>query len=186
MSPEGPSSVDSRLLALADRLDIQELLARYSMARDDGDLSTLVEMFTADGEFIRLAQIVRGYDELWEFFRTSRQRYSLTLHTVHVPAIELIGSERATGLINGHAELIVDQVPYLAAYRYTDDYRRVGQRWLFARRHLRFMYAVPAAEYATSFSDSRRIRWPGTEPAEADYPESQAVWNTRAPGGSDS
>jgi hypothetical protein len=173
-----PTAIESRLLALAARLDIQELLARYSMARDDGDLDTLVDFFTIDGEFIRHGEVVRGREQLRKFFAANMVRYALSLHTVHVPAIELRGADAAGGLVNGHAELIIDQVPYWAAYRYTDDYQRVDGRWQFARRQLRFMYAVPAADYVTSFADVRRVRWPGQEPAAADYPESQDLWWT--------
>lgn len=176
MTGTGPPSAEDRLLRLADRLDIHELLARYSMARDDCDLTALLATFTADAEFERRGAISRGPAAIESFFRVSFARYDLTLHTVHLPVVELLGPDTAAGLVNGHAELVLDTVPYLAAYRYSDSYRKVDGRWLFARRHLRFLYAVPAETYSQAFRDQLRIQWPDGEHLPADYPERQPRW----------
>jgi hypothetical protein len=176
MTGTPPPSAEDRLLRLADRLDIYELLARYSMARDDCDLTALLATFTADAEFERHGVISRGQAGIESFFRGSFARYDLTLHTVHLPAVELLGARTAAGLVNGHAELVLDTVPYLAAYRYSDSYRKVDGHWLFARRHLRFLYAVPAESYCRSFRDVFRMQWPGGERLPADYPERGPHW----------
>jgi ketosteroid isomerase-like protein len=174
--PPSPPSAEDRLLGLADRLEIYELLARYSMARDDCDLTALLATFTADAEFERGGAISRGQAAIESFFRASFARYDLTLHTVHLPAVELLGAGTAAGLVNGHAELVLDAVPYLAAYRYTDSYRQAGGRWLFARRQLRFLYAVRADSYSRAFRDQLRIQWPDGERLPADYPEREPHW----------
>lgn len=176
MTGAPPPPAEDRLLRLADRLDIYELLARYSMARDDCDLTALVATFTPDAEFERHGVISRGQAAIESFFRASFDRYDLTLHTVHLPVVEVLDPHTAAGLVNGHAELVLDTVPYLAAYRYTDSYRKADGRWLFARRHLRFLYAVPAGSYHRSFRDLLRIQWPGGEPLPADYPEREPRW----------
>jgi hypothetical protein len=40
------------------------------------------------------------------------------------------------------------------------------------------MYAVPADRMAESFGSAARMRWPGTEPEDADYPESSPTWTS--------
>src|SRR3954468_19567584 len=155
---------------LADRFEIENLLARYSMARDDRDLPALLATFADGAEFVRTEAALRGLPEIEAMFRRSFDRFGLTLHTVHLPAIDVLGPDSATGLVNGHAELVVDGTLFLAAYRYADRYRKAGERWTFARRHLGFLYAVPADRYAEALADPRPIQWPGAPPREGDYP----------------
>jgi hypothetical protein len=40
------------------------------------------------------------------------------------------------------------------------------------------MYAVPVTDLGTALSGVDRIRWPGTAPEPADYPESLPTWTT--------
>ena len=60
-------------IPVEDRLDIQELFAKYCWALDTGDADALVQCFTEDGEFNHLWQgvmkgrqeIRRAVQELW-------------------------------------------------------------------------------------------------------------------------
>lgn len=155
---------------LADRFAIENLLVRYSMARDDGDLLALLATFADDAEFVQAEVAFRGLPEIESMFRASFDRFGLTLHTVHLPVIEVLGPDSATGLVNGHAELVMGDEVQLAAYRYTDAYRKVAGRWFFARRHLCFRYAVPAARYPAALADPLTLQWPGAPHLRADYP----------------
>lgn len=162
--------MDADLQRLADRFEIENLLARYSMARDDGDLPALLATFAEDAEFVRTEGAACGLPAIEAMFRRSFDHFGLTLHTVHLPVIEVLGPDTAEGLVNGHAELVIDGGVDLAAYRYTDSYRRVAGRWLFARRHLRFRYAVPADRYPTALGAPLTVQWPDAAPRRADYP----------------
>lgn len=154
----------------ADRFEIENLLARYSMARDDGDLTALLATFAGDAEFVRAEASFCGLAEIEAMFRASFDRFGLTLHTVHLPVIDVLGPHSATGLVNGHAELVIGDAVHVAAYRYTDAYRKVAGRWLFGRRQLRFRYAVPADRYPAALADELTLQWPGAPHRRADYP----------------
>lgn len=56
---------------LADRFEIEYLLARYSMARDNGDLPSLLATFADDAEFVRAEGAARGRDAIEVMFRRS-------------------------------------------------------------------------------------------------------------------
>jgi len=161
---------DADVQRLADRFEIENLLARYSMARDDGDLPALLATFAADAEFVQTEAAFRGLPEIEAMFRASFERFGLTLHTVHLPVIEVLGPDSATGVVNGHAELVIGNAVHLAAYRYTDAYRQVAGRWLIARRHLRFRYAVPADRYPAALASTLPLQWPDAPHRRADFP----------------
>ena len=80
--------------------------------------------------------------------------------------------------MTGHAELAVHDTLMMTAFRYRDRYVRRDSTWLFERRTVSFMYAVPFESMGSSFRTTKRIRWPQTRYTEADYPESAPTWNT--------
>jgi hypothetical protein len=164
---------------LADKAALVNLSVLYSMAVDDHDLDTVVACFAPDGSFTRLGTTVRGHADLRTFYGSMMDRYVTTLHTPesHVAVVD-VEAGTARGVVNGHGELALGDTLLLAAYRYDDEYVRLDDRWVFAARTIRFMYNVPASEMATSFSDARRLRVPGTPIAEADYPETLPTWST--------
>jgi hypothetical protein len=92
--------------------------------------------------------------------------------------VQLHGDGTASGWSHGHAELATRSTLVMASYRYEDDLRCVDGRWMFAKRSITFMYAVPAGEMATSFGGVERIRWPRATPEAGDYPETSPTWNT--------
>src|SRR3954469_2055124 len=167
-----------QLRELADKAALVNLSVLYSMAVDDHDLDTVVACFAPDGTFTRLGTTVRGHDDLRTFYASMMDRYVTTLHTPesHVAVVD-VDAGTATGVVNGHGELALGDKLLLAAYRYDDRYVRLDDRWVFAARSIRFMYNVPADELATSFSDARRLRVPGTPVAEGDYPETLPTWS---------
>ncbi|WP_016691768.1 nuclear transport factor 2 family protein [Rhodococcus rhodochrous] len=158
-----------RLARLEDRARIQDLIAAYAIAVDDRDLDALVSMFTEGGEFVRSGVTSRGRDAIRAFYRGAMDRYVLTLHQPLSDLISLDG-DHARGLLTGRAELALDGTLVLASYRYADEYVRRGEGWLFARRDLRFHYAVPVDELNDGICADERIRWPGTSPRLGDLP----------------
>ncbi|AWH01217.1 nuclear transport factor 2 family protein [Rhodococcus ruber] len=166
-----------RLTRLEDRARIQDLVAAYAIAVDDHDIETLLSLFTEDGEFERAGSVAHGHEEIREFYVAAMDRYSLTLHSPLSDQI-CVDGDTARGLLTGRAELALDGTLVMAAYRYSDEYVRDRDRWLFRRRSLRFMYAVPFEKMNAGLCTTERIQWPGTHPQRADFPESLPTWST--------
>jgi ketosteroid isomerase-like protein len=177
--PDGDAAaLAAAVRAQADRQAIHDLCALYARAVDDHDIDTLVAMYTTDGVFERRGAPAVGSDALRAAYVASFDSYRTMLHTPHPGVVALHGDGTASGWSHGHAELATRSTLVLASYRYEDDYRCVDGRWLFARRSITFMYAVPADRLATSFTGTDRIRWPRTPPEPADYPETAPTWDT--------
>ncbi len=173
-----PAVLAATVRAQADRQAVTDLQVLYGRAVDDHDLDTVVDCFTADGVFERRGVPATGAQELRAAYTASFGTYVTMLHTAHPGVVVVHGDETASGWSHGHAELATRSTLVLASYRYADDYRCEDGRWRFARRSLTFMYAVPADQLAGSFGNDLRMRWPRTEPAGADYPESSPTWAT--------
>jgi ketosteroid isomerase-like protein len=170
IDPDRLDRLTHRLARLEDRARIQDLIAAYAIAVDDRDLDAVVSMFTEDGEFVRSGVTSRGRDAIRDFYRDAVDRYILTLHQPLSDLISLDG-DHARGLLTGRAELALDGTLVLASYRYSDEYIRCGDDWLFTRRDLRFHYAVPVDELNDGICADERIRWPGTPPRLSDLPQ---------------
>lgn len=174
----GLTALAAAVRAQADRQAIADLGVLYARAVDDHDVDSVLAMYTADGVFDRRGVPATGPEELRAAYVESFETYRTMLHTPHPGVVRLHGDGTASGWSHGHAELATRRTLVLASFRYEDDYRCVDGRWRFARRSITFMYAVPADRMAESFGSAARMRWPGTEPEEADYPESSPTWTS--------
>jgi uncharacterized protein (TIGR02246 family) len=176
--PDPGADLAAVVRAQADLQAIRDLGVLYARAVDDHDLDTLDAMFTPDGVFERRGVAATGSAEIRAAYVASFDTYRTMLHTAHPGVVRLHGDGTATGWSHGHAELATRSTLVMASYRYEDDLRCVDGRWLFARRSITFMYAVPADQLATSFGSVERIRWPRTTPEAGDYPETSPTWDT--------
>jgi uncharacterized protein (TIGR02246 family) len=176
--PDPGADLVAAVRAQADLQAIRDLGVLYARAVDDHDLDTLVAMFTPDGVFERRGVAATGSAEIRAAYVASFDTYRTMLHTAHPGVVQLHGDGAASGWSHGHAELATRSTLVMASYRYEDDLRCVDGRWLFARRSITFMYAVPADQLATSFGSVERIRWPRTTPEAGDYPETSPTWDT--------
>lgn len=177
--PEGDwSALAAAVRAQQDRQAIADLGVLYARAVDDHDIDTVVGTYTADGVFERRGVAATGAAEIRAAYVASFDTYRTMLHTPHPGVVQLHEDGTASGWSHGHAELATRRTLVLASFRYEDDYRCEEGRWRFARRSITFMYAVPADQLAGSFGGPDRMRWPGTEPEAADYPESSPTWAT--------
>lgn len=164
-------------VSVEDRLELHELIWRYSMARDDTDLDTLVDCFAPEGAFVRRGRIIRGRPALREYYLSSADRYDLTIHVNHGMVLDGAELGRVTGVVVGRAELVLEGRLVVASYRYRDTYRRLERRWLIEQRAVHFVYSMPVAELAGNLGGGLRLRWPGEAPAVADIPESLPTWH---------
>lgn len=169
---------------LADREAIRNLAIVYARAVDDHDPDTVAGLFTEDATFDNMGQVAHSRDGVLAQLSASMRGFRMMLHTPDTHVVELTGPDSARGWATGHAELVTRRTTVVAAYRYVDAYARVGQRWCFAARTVRFMYALPAEEYPTAMSGAERIRFPRSEPGPAAYPESLSTWQAFHPDGS--
>lgn len=152
------------------------LITRYSIARDDKDMDTLLASFTPTATFERRGAVVEGLDAIRAFFAASMSRYDWTTHTNDGALFHSIDGDRAGGVVTGHAELVLGGTLHVASYRYRDEYECGEGGWLISRRSLAFLYAMPAGELSTPMAGVMRIRWKGQQPQAADYPESLETW----------
>ncbi|MDI6630067.1 nuclear transport factor 2 family protein [Rhodococcus sp. 14-1411-2a] len=156
---------------------IRDLAGAYSMAVDDHDIESVLEMYAPDATFTIAGKTLTGHEELRAFYVDSMDRYTTMLHTPEIHLITLDDPRHAAGRMTGHAELAVRDTLMMSAFRYTDRYV-MTDRWRFQHRRVRFMYAVPFEAMGASFRTDQRIRWPQTRYAGADYPESAPTWST--------
>jgi ketosteroid isomerase-like protein len=161
---------------LTDRAELHDLVNRYAMAVDDHDLEAVREMYTSDGCFARRGRVASGRDEVLRSLERQMRRYGPTIHTPHSLVIDWIDADHARGKATGHAELALGGQLILAAYRYSDCYRREEHGWRFSRRELRFIYGAPAAVLPEVFVDQNRLRWPDEPATAADLPETLPGW----------
>ena len=152
------------LRRLQDRQELRDLTLRYCRAIDDSDWAALRGMF-ADRAGIAGT---RGGDETVDQLRSIRSTYGRTIHTAHGQLVEFTDDDHATGMVPSHAELDIKGETVICAMRYYDDYVREADRWRFARRQIKFSYALPRSRMDGALTDELPVQWPGTEAAPPD------------------
>lgn len=167
-------------LTVEDRLELQDLVARYSLARDDKRFDDLLSYFAEDGGFERIGKTISGIDALRTFFLRSADRYDFTNHVNHSQVLDPVSSAddrpRVNGVVSGHAELVLAGEAHFAAFRYYDEYVKEPQGWRFKKRSLNFFYSMRPQDMAEGFRTNQRIRWADGEPTAADLPENIPGW----------
>lgn len=134
-----------------DRLELQELNARYAHALDHDDLPAFLGLFTDDALYTLETRRSQGHEELAAFF-TARQRQGprTTRHLYSGLQLCFADETLATGTsvwmsfaAQGRPPLSPAE-PYLVADM-QDRYRLVGGHWLIAERHILpvFRQAMP-------------------------------------------
>ncbi|TAJ19684.1 MAG: nuclear transport factor 2 family protein [Dehalococcoidia bacterium] len=122
-------------LTLADRLDIQELLARYNHAIDSGDITTWAACFTADGAFTSGGRTSTGTKELEEFAANFHSRMPGSRHWNNNIVIE---GEGDSATMRCYLQLLKtgngEPATLVTTARYEDTLRRVDGAWRFASR----------------------------------------------------
>lgn len=168
--------LQARIRRLEDRAELGELVAIYGRLLDDRDIDGVAALYTEDAVFDSTDGPMSGRDAVVGYYRRQLDRYGMTYHYPHSHTIEFTGDDTATGVVSAHAELAILPTPFVVALRYLDDYRREDGRWRFVSRRALQLYAAPLAELPDVLAGTLRRRWPGTEPAEADIPESLPTW----------
>ena len=165
---------------LASKDAIRELVTSYAIACDEHDMDRLMGLFTQDAAFDAPngAMVADGWQAIYDMFIATFKTRGPSYHWTHdvTISIDQSDSNRATGLVLGHAETCPNGVVSIAAMRYVDDYRRESDGvWRFAKRVITFLYYVPVAEFGNGLAQSLRVHIGGDKIA-ADYPEHLPVW----------
>jgi SnoaL-like domain len=152
------------LRRLQDRQELRDLTLRYCRAIDDSDWAALRVLF-ADRAGIAGAP---GGDETVDQLRAIRSTYGRTIHTAHGQLVEFTDDDHATGMVPAHAELDITGETVICAMRYYDDYVREAGEWRFARRQIKFVYALPWPRMDGALTQDLPVHWPGTQAAAPD------------------
>lgn len=165
-----------RLQRLEDRFEIMELTAKYGMFLDERNLEDLVGLFARDAVIESAGGGGQGHEGVLEYYRWRLSQYGPTFHYPHSQTIHFVDNDEATGVVNAHAEIAMDDGAFVTALRYLDRYVREDEAWCFHERRALQLYALPLDQLAQRMGDPLRKRWPDTEPAPADFPEPLQTW----------
>jgi uncharacterized protein (TIGR02246 family) len=122
-----------------NRVQIEELVARYNKAIDTGDADAWAETFTEDGEFHGVVGDFHGRDELRAFvkaYATEEQfaEFASAQHWVTNLVIEGDGDEAS---MFAHIMMVAPEEGggrIILVGSYDDRLRKVGGRWHFTKR----------------------------------------------------
>lgn len=143
---------------IADRLDIQELVALYSFGTDTGDFDSVPELFATHGiwdETVLGALLCSGREAITQAFAALAD--ADVGYVVHINGAHQIADftgETASGTSHLHAELMVNGQRVTVLGYYADDYVKVDGKLRFAQRKLAELApiaglpAVPDIEFA--------------------------------------
>ncbi len=172
-------TTDERLQQIEDRFAIQDLVAEYCRAIDDRDLDAFIGCFTVDGVLRHRDGVMRldGRDALRAYYTNRFKQYGVTFHYPHAQVVTFDGAETAHGWVSAHAEMGLDGEGWTSAFRYTDRYRKVDGRWLFAERELAAWYYMKLADLPHGMGSPYRKHYKGTL-VPAELPESLETYRT--------
>ncbi|GAA1181788.1 hypothetical protein GCM10009584_24930 [Ornithinimicrobium humiphilum] len=166
----------TRLRRIEDRLEIEELLARYANACDDRDMAALGACFASDFEFDSVAGHAVGREAALDYYRGRLGLYGMTFHIPHTLVLQEHEQDTAAGLVTSHAEMELERELFVTGFRYSDRYVREQGRWCFRARHVQAFYAMPLGQLAQGL-DEYRLRWPHAGPQRAPLPELLPSWD---------
>jgi len=133
---------DMTIAEIADKLEIHELLARYTRLWDDHEPEAWADLFTPDGSLRAAGGVTQGREALVEL---ARARSGMSIHTTTNATIELDGDTAhhvATLLVHGHARADEPHDVMLVA-RYVDELRRTEGGWRIRSREVVAAYPEP-------------------------------------------
>lgn len=165
------SSLEQRIARLEDRAEIQDLAARYFLATDDDDWTTLAECFTRDAKFEATGfEGGTGRGAIIEFLQAARSGMGQTVHTIDYAHVALADEDTATGTVTAHLELGMGDTTVYAAVRYLDVYSREDGKWRISSRAMKAVHLGSWDDVATSLTTANNIRWPGGAAEPSDLP----------------
>ena len=133
---------------VADRLAIQDLIARYPIVVDGGDWDGLDALFTADAQidFTAFGGPVGDLGSIKTFLADALSGFRRTQHMMGLPAITLSG-DRASSRTSCNNPMVVDNGDgttsvWLIGLWYDDEFARTPDGWRFTSRRQERSYSV--------------------------------------------
>ncbi|MEV5650577.1 nuclear transport factor 2 family protein [Nocardia sp. NPDC052254] len=127
------------LQEISDRLEIEDLMVRYSHAVDTQQWDLLDEVFTADAhiDYSAMGGACGGLTEIKTFLATVMPNFPAFQHLISNSSITVDG-DNATGRTMCNNPMLVgepgNQNLMLCGLWYLDTFTRVGGNWRIARR----------------------------------------------------
>ena len=129
--PDRLITTDARFCVLS------EALASYAGAEGAPSIHK------GDGLQAAVSVVIRGREDLIEFYRTTWPLEVKAFFTNHI--IEIDG-DRATGTCSLENRATRDGESLIGAGRLYDEYERVDDEWKFAKRRVEMFYFAPLSE----------------------------------------
>jgi hypothetical protein len=136
------------LTELADRLAIQDLIARYPLVVDGRDWDGLHELFTADAriDFTAFGGPAGDVAEIKVFLRDALGGFRRTQHMMGLPAITLSG-DTAAARTSCNNPMVIDGADgetsvWLIGLWYDDEFARTPDGWRFTSRKQERSYFI--------------------------------------------
>jgi hypothetical protein len=136
------------LQAIADRLDIQDLISRYPVLVDNQDFDNLDALFTVDArlDFTSFGGPNGGLAEVKEFLKATLPMFARTQHMMGLPMITL-AAHTATSKTSCHNPMMMEtpdgsRKAWLIGLWYDDEFVKTADGWRIASRTATRCYAV--------------------------------------------
>jgi hypothetical protein len=119
---------------ISDRLEIQDLIARYSVAVDTGDWDALDGIFAADAtiDYTEMGGIKGNRAEIKAYLSDALKVFSRTQHMMGLPLITLEG-DRAHTVVSAHNPMVIktegDPLMMFCGLWYHEDLIRTDEGW---------------------------------------------------------
>ena len=140
------------LQEISDRLEIQDLFARYSFAIDDRDWDALDEVFTPDAQidYAETGGAKGSFDEIKRWLPVALERFPKYQHMVATTKLELNGDRASsrTILFNPmvHQNSDGSSQAFFIGLWYRDQLVRTDKGWRIAERYEEMAYTHNAPE----------------------------------------
>jgi len=137
------------LQEISDRLEIQDLLARYSFAIDDGDFDALDQVFTPDAQidYAETGGAKGSYPQIKEWLKIALSRFSKFQHMVATQQITFDGDKAKSRTIlfnpmvyNPEGTPETEKVFFIGLW-YRDEFVRTPDGWRISSRYEEMVYA---------------------------------------------
>lgn len=128
-----------RIQMLADKLEIQEVLARYAISADTGDADGFASLFTEDAAWTweGIGLRLRGREQLRTLGKAVYQHTRGAQHAVSNVVIDVSG-DRARSICQVSVFLSKPEMIHTVMLGYYEDtFARAGGRWLISDRRVR-------------------------------------------------
>jgi len=140
-------TVEETLAELVDREEIRDLPVRYCDCVWRGDVAGIVDLFSADGEFIvktpESESVNKGREALIKKYTEDLGKLEPRPY-IHNHVVELGYYGRATGRCYVELRTAARNMEWFGTGHYLDEYVKVGDHWKFASRYFTAVRFDPA------------------------------------------